>query len=351
MGRSTRWCRGCWREPAVAVPRQPSGSSLWARPTISPTGARIPLDPAAAVRLVASAAPRLMDVGRVAGRPFVNVATGGFGTEITVETRPELKKVMHGAAYLITGLTHLAELHPVEARFTGPGFSWAGELLVLAVGNGRQAGGGHVLCPNALLDDGLLDVNILPNPARGQRAAALQALLREGKVALWRQAVSARLPWVELEAPEPLQVNLDGEPISGTKLRFEVLPGALQVCAPEGIARVPAALTSSFTEAGSFCRLGLRAQEDHGCVLGHAEWRRRLLVRIELGERRRVLLEVLLQRLDPRVVRRVIGEQLRNLVGIGVLEVLEEPHQAPGVVASLGADVRPGDVRLRFGVT
>lgn len=197
-------------------------------------GCHIPLDPAAALRLVASAAPRLMDVGRVAGRPFVNVATGGFGTEITVETRPELKKALHGAAYLITGLTHLAELRPVEARFTGPGFSWAGELLVLAVGNGRQAGGGHVLCPNALLDDGLLDVNILPNPARGQRAAALQALLREGKVALWRQAVSARLPWVELEAPEALQVNLDGEPISGTKLRFEVLPGALQVCAPEG---------------------------------------------------------------------------------------------------------------------
>jgi diacylglycerol kinase family enzyme len=37
--------------------------------------------------------------GRVIERPFINMATGGFGTEITVETRPELKKVLKGAAY------------------------------------------------------------------------------------------------------------------------------------------------------------------------------------------------------------------------------------------------------------
>jgi len=192
----------------------------------------IPLDPAAALHLATTAEPRRIDVGRVAGRPFINMATGGFGTEITVETRPELKKALHGAAYLVTGLTHLAELRPVKARFAGPEFSWAGELLVLAVGNGRQAGGGHVLCPDALVDDGLLDFGILPDVPHGQRASALRELLKDGKVALWHHAVTARLPWVELTADEPVQVNLDGEPISGKTLRFEILPGALDACLP-----------------------------------------------------------------------------------------------------------------------
>jgi lipid kinase YegS len=193
----------------------------------------IPLDPAAALHLATNARPCRIDVGRVADRPFINMATGGFGTEITVETRPELKKVLKGAAYLITGLTHLAELRPVKARFTGPDRSWSGELLVLAVGNGRQAGGGHVLSPDARIDDGLLDVGILPDVPRGERGKALRQLLKEGKVALWHHAVTARIPWVELEADEPVQVNLDGEPISGKKLRFEVLPGALDACLPE----------------------------------------------------------------------------------------------------------------------
>jgi lipid kinase YegS len=162
------------------------------------------------------------------------MATGGFGTEITVETRPELKKALHGAAYFITGLTHLAELRPVKARLSGPEFSWSGELLVLALGNGRQAGGGHILCPDARLDDGLLDLGILPDVARDQRAQALRELLRNGKMALWRHSVTARLPWVELTADEPVQVNLDGEPISGKTLHFEALAGALNACLPEG---------------------------------------------------------------------------------------------------------------------
>jgi lipid kinase YegS len=193
----------------------------------------IPLEAPAALHLATTGTPRPIDVGSVAGRPFINMATGGFGTEVTVETRPELKKALHGAAYLITGLTHLAELRPVKARLAGPAFSWSGELLVLAVGNGRQAGGGHILCPDARVDDGLLDLGLLPDVARGQRARALGELLRDGKVALWRHSVTVRLPWIELTADEPVQINLDGEPISGKTLRFEVLPGALDACLPE----------------------------------------------------------------------------------------------------------------------
>jgi len=193
---------------------------------------RIPLEPGPALHLATTAEPRPIDVGRVNGRAVINLATGGFGTEITVETSPVLKKVLHGAAYLVTGLAHLAELRPVKASFEGSGFSWRGELLVLAVGNGRQAGGGHVLCPDALIDDGLLDLSILPDLPRAERTAALRELIQQGKVALWRHSVTARLPWLELTADEPVQVNLDGEPISGKTLRFEVLPGAVKACLP-----------------------------------------------------------------------------------------------------------------------
>ena len=33
---------------------------------------------------------------------------------------------------------------------------------VIGIGNGRQAGGGQQLCPNALINDGLLQLRILP---------------------------------------------------------------------------------------------------------------------------------------------------------------------------------------------
>ena len=48
----------------------------------------IPLDPAEALRLVTDGHPQPIDVGRVQDRVFVNVATGGFGTQVTLETPP-----------------------------------------------------------------------------------------------------------------------------------------------------------------------------------------------------------------------------------------------------------------------
>jgi diacylglycerol kinase family enzyme len=107
------------------------------------------------------------------------MATGGFAAEITVETCPELKRALHGAAYLIAGLTHLSELRLVKARFSGPEFSRDGELLVLGIWNGRQAGGGHVLSPEALADDGLLEVGILPDvPAVNARPCSTDCSTR-----------------------------------------------------------------------------------------------------------------------------------------------------------------------------
>jgi len=32
---------------------------------------------------------------------------------------------------------------------------------------------------------------------------------------------------------DAIQLSLDGEPISGTNLRFEILPGALELCLPK----------------------------------------------------------------------------------------------------------------------
>lgn len=52
-------------------------------------------------------------------------------------------------------------LQPDRCEIRG-GFHWQGDALVIGIGNGRQAGGGQQLCPNALINDGLLQLRILP---------------------------------------------------------------------------------------------------------------------------------------------------------------------------------------------
>lgn len=113
----------------------------------------------------------------------------------------------------------------------GPDFHWKGELLALGIGNGRQAGGGHQLCPEALADDGLLDVSILPAP---QEVVGTLKGLMEGGWGLDNLFVRARLPWVEIKSAEGLSINLDGEPMQSDSLRFSVRKAALKVHLPEG---------------------------------------------------------------------------------------------------------------------
>lgn len=197
----------------------------------------IPAAADAALALLHHAPPVPIDLLRVladgaAPQWCVNVATGGFGAAVTAGTDPALKKLLGGAAYFLTGLTRFSAVRAASGRFRGPDFEWAGEFLVLAIGNGRQAGGGHVLAPDALIDDGLFDLTLLPPPGEGGLGAVLGAVLTHGRAALVENAIRQCLPWLEIEADSGLFLNLDGEPNEIARLRIEIDPARIRMHLP-----------------------------------------------------------------------------------------------------------------------
>ncbi|CAI8759318.1 putative lipid kinase YegS-like [Pseudomonas sp. IT-P2] len=224
---------GTLRDIAEALAAHPGKASLVLLPLGTANdfshAASIPLEPTEALELLEAPAHDI-DLGEVGGQIFLNMATGGFGSQVTANTSEDLKKVLGGAAYLFTGLTRFSELHAAYGELQGPDFHWQGELLALGIGNGRQAGGGHVLCPEALVDDGLLDISILPAPQ--ELVGTLKNLLSDG-FGIDNMFVRARLPWVEIKVAEGLYINLDGEPLEGESLRFAARPGALRVHLPK----------------------------------------------------------------------------------------------------------------------
>lgn len=191
-------------------------------------------DITAALKLAANAVPRRIDVGLLNSKPFINVVSGGFGSRVTVETDPQLKQRLGGLAYVLTGIRHFAELSANHGRFRGEGFSWEGRFLAVAIGNGRQAGGGVRLCPEALIDDGLLDLMIMPELDHAGRLDAFTHLLREGAPGVRAKLVAVRSPWIEFESEDDLNVNLDGEPMVSKRFRVECRRQALPVRLGEG---------------------------------------------------------------------------------------------------------------------
>lgn len=224
---------GTLREVAEALSSSQVDASLALMPLGSANdfarAAGIPLEPFEALALLDEPA-QPVDMGEMNGQLFVNMATGGFGSKVTATTSEELKRVLGGGAYLLTGLTRFAEIQSTQGHFRGPGFDWQGEFLALGIGNGRQAGGGQLLCPQATINDGLLDVCIVPAPA--DTVGTLGTLLSGGLLGVEAVSVSARVAWLEVEAPESIDINLDGEPFSGERLRFEARPGALRLHLP-----------------------------------------------------------------------------------------------------------------------
>jgi diacylglycerol kinase family enzyme len=97
--------------------------------------------------------------------------------------------------------------------------------------NGRQAGGGQQLAPNASIDDGLLDIvalNSFPKEDLGQVVKELT-----DPEASYTYVKRFRVPWAEWESDVEMPINLDGEPIKARKIRFEVMPGAIQLVLPD----------------------------------------------------------------------------------------------------------------------
>lgn len=202
------------------------------------SAAAIPDDPAQALDLIHRQPPVPVDLLRLQAPDGLhwaaNLASGGFGTQVTLETDAGLKKMLGGLAYLVTGIAKLGKIEPVRARVHGEGFEWEGDFIALGIGNGRQAGGGQALCPDARIDDGLLDVTVLPDLS-GEVGATVRTLLTQGQhVALDRIAVRAQLPWIEIESPRPLHLNLDGEPVRSHHFRIDCVAGRVRMHLPAG---------------------------------------------------------------------------------------------------------------------
>lgn len=190
--------------------------------------AGVPNDPRDAFALILEGAPVRLDVGDLNGRAFLNVSTAGVGAETTAEAGIVAKEMFGPLAYAFVGMKKLVteSTAPRRARFVGPQFALDLEYVVFAVGNAQATGSGVAITPLASANDGLLDVCVVEPVARSSYASLFLEVKRGEH--LQRDGVHyVQTPWLRVEAPEPISVNVDGEPRSHTCLEYRVRPGAL----------------------------------------------------------------------------------------------------------------------------
>ena len=193
-------------------------------------GCDIPRDPLKALALCMRGEGVPIDVGKANDHWFINAATSGFGAEITATTSPELKRLLGPAAYTVMGAILAINLHHYQGKLILPDRKITNSGPVAIVGNARQTGGGIQVAPRACIDDGLLDVLVVRQISPTALLAAareLQQLPPDGEyISYWQT------PWLEVHPEEAIPVNLDGEPLRFSTVRYEAVPKAIQLILP-----------------------------------------------------------------------------------------------------------------------
>jgi lipid kinase YegS len=193
-------------------------------------GCNIPHDSEKALALCMKAEAVAIDVGKANKRWFLNAASAGFGAQVTATTSPDLKRLLGSAAYTVMGAILAINVHQYHGRVTLPDREITGSGPVAIIGNGRQTGGGVQVAPRAFIDDGLLDVLVIrqiPATALLTAARELQQLSPDGEyISYWQT------PWVEVHPEEMIPVNLDGEPVKFSSVRYEAVSKAIRVILP-----------------------------------------------------------------------------------------------------------------------
>jgi YegS/Rv2252/BmrU family lipid kinase len=176
-----------------------------------------------------------VDLGTIGDDRFLNVASAGLSVGVTRALSPQLKRYIGPLAYPVAAVQAYFRHRPFSAQLEFPGGDHEevelGDLLQVAVANGRFYGGGAVAAPGAGIDDHLLDVYAIPRGTAWQRLKVARHFV-SGAFTQQDHVLHLTTRAVRLTTTPDLPINVDGEVGLRTPQTFGILPGALRVMVP-----------------------------------------------------------------------------------------------------------------------
>ncbi|MBQ8109289.1 MAG: diacylglycerol kinase family lipid kinase [Clostridia bacterium] len=192
--------------------------------------AHIPDAPLAALKLLLEGEARHTDYMECGGVRGINVI--GTGIDVEILRRYGRMKLLKGSpAYLASLLMTLISYRPRSFSECLDGARRPHSALIACAGNGRRIGGGIPVCPEAEIDDGLMDIVIVDGISRARIPAALIKLLKSRILELPTTAFR-RDRRLTIISDAPLSIQIDGEIYDGLPFDVRLIARKLRVYRP-----------------------------------------------------------------------------------------------------------------------
>lgn len=174
---------------------------------------------------------REVDVATANGIRYLGVAGLGFDSEVAEVANRNVKLLRGSAVYLYAIFRVLPRFTPHRVRLMTGNATREVDIMFAAVGNTRQYGGGIRITPEALVDDGLLDLCLVHRTTRVELLRTLPKAYTGAHV---------KSPFVEtgrdrtfrFESASRMAVYADGEPLTQTPVSFAIAAEKLRVLVP-----------------------------------------------------------------------------------------------------------------------
>jgi diacylglycerol kinase (ATP) len=187
----------------------------------------IPDDLDQAIDALGRAEPRQIDLGRLDDQFFVNVSAGGFIAEVSDAVSTQLKTIAGKLAYLIGGAQVLMSHEPIVAHYRTGFTAGRSTLETFAVCNSRLIGGGRLIAPDAVLDDGELDVCLIEDMPPVEFIGLLRRV-SAGEHLADERVRYFRTRELQMTFDRRVKVNVDGQVLETDRCSYSVLPQAIR---------------------------------------------------------------------------------------------------------------------------
>lgn len=190
----------------------------------------LPVDPVAATAVLAEGVPAPIDMGAAGDHSFLGIATCGFDSE--ANRIANSARLMRGRfVYTYGGLRALIGWKPASFTLRVDGVEHALYGYTVSVANASMHGGGMLIAPDALLDDGQFDVVMIADLPK-HRFLRLLPTVFSGAHVQQDEVTILRGSSVELSADRPFTIYADGDPLAVLPATLRVIRGAVRVMTP-----------------------------------------------------------------------------------------------------------------------
>ncbi len=192
-------------------------------------GLKLPRDLKLACERLRAGCTRLIDVGQVNDRYFVNNAAVGLEAIVTMNHR-QMRWVKGNVRYILAALKTVLQAQVWQMRLIWDHGDFEGPMAVVSVGNSNRTGGSFYMTPHARPDDGLIDFVYALGMSRWQLLRLLPKTFSGAHI--HHPLVNyQRTTHLSLRCSPPTPIQADGEIIAedATALEFRILPQKLRV--------------------------------------------------------------------------------------------------------------------------